>query len=39
MTYGEAQRALSIGEKVGQFFMPAAFINDSEAEIKIFESP
>ncbi len=38
MTYGEAQRALSIGEKIGQFFMPAAFINDSEASIRSLES-
>ena len=38
MTYGEAQKALSIREKIGQFFMPAAFINDSEASIKLLES-
>ncbi len=38
MNYGEAQRALSIREKIGQFFMPAAFINDSEASIKSLES-
>jgi beta-glucosidase-like glycosyl hydrolase len=38
MTYGEAKSALSFREKIGQFFMPAAFINDSEASIKSLES-
>lgn len=38
MIYEEATRALSIRDKIGQFFMPAAFINDSEASIKSLES-
>ncbi|MEM9141986.1 MAG: glycoside hydrolase family 3 protein [Bacteroidota bacterium] len=35
--YSKASRELSLQEKVGQFFMPAAFINDSEEEIQILE--
>ncbi|WP_297696440.1 glycoside hydrolase family 3 N-terminal domain-containing protein [uncultured Eudoraea sp.] len=31
--YPTAAKSLSLKEKVGQFFMPAAFINDSEEEI------
>ncbi|MEA1785058.1 glycoside hydrolase family 3 protein [Arenibacter sp. GZD96] len=31
--YFKAQETLSYAEKVGQLFMPAAFINDSESEI------
>ncbi|MGI9552349.1 MAG: glycoside hydrolase family 3 protein [Aurantibacter sp.] len=33
MTYPEAFSQLTLAEKVGQFFMPAAFINDTEEEI------
>jgi beta-glucosidase-like glycosyl hydrolase len=32
--YPTAVKSLSLKEKVGQFFMPAAFINDSEEEIQ-----
>ena len=35
--YNSAKEALSLKEKVGQLFMPAAFINDSEEEIKAIE--
>ncbi len=35
--YKDAQKQLSLKEKVGQFFMPAAFINDSEEEIQELE--
>ena len=38
MAYEEAKSTLSLAEKVGQFFMPAAFINDSEEAIKSMES-
>ncbi|WP_158977000.1 glycoside hydrolase family 3 protein [Cellulophaga sp. L1A9] len=31
--YSKAKTTLSLSEKVGQLFMPAAFINDSEEEI------
>ncbi|WP_297798295.1 glycoside hydrolase family 3 protein [uncultured Eudoraea sp.] len=31
--YQSAANSLTLAEKVGQFFMPAAFINDSEEEI------
>ena len=31
--YPTAEKTLTLKEKVGQFFMPAAFINDSEEEI------
>mgnify|MGYP001813170450 CR=1 FL=1 len=31
--YPKAVKSLTLKEKVGQFFMPAAFINDSEEEI------
>ncbi|WP_282115979.1 glycoside hydrolase family 3 protein [Cellulophaga baltica] len=37
ISYHNATTALSISEKVGQFFMPAAFINDTEEEIKRIE--
>lgn len=36
-TYTEANKTLSIAEKIGQFFMPAAFINDTEKEIRSLE--
>ena len=36
-TYLEASKTLSLKEKVGQLFMPAAFINDSEEEIQHLE--
>jgi len=35
--YRIAKDQLSIHEKVGQFFMPAAFINDTESEIQQLE--
>jgi len=35
--YQEASELLTQSEKVGQFFMPAAFINDTEAEIQHLE--
>ena len=38
INYEEATRLLSNREKVGQFFMPAAFVNDSEASIRALES-
>lgn len=38
LSYTEAQNTLSPREKVGQFFMPAAFINDSEEEIQTLEN-
>ncbi len=37
-TYKKAAIALSTSEKIGQLFMPAAFINDSEEEIQKIES-
>ena len=37
ISYNSAKEALSLKEKVGQLFMPAAFINDSEEEIKAIE--
>ena len=33
LPYQQAKEQLSLYEKIGQLFMPAAFINDSEAEI------
>lgn len=36
-TTTEAISKLSLAEKVGQFFMPAAFINDTETEIRELE--
>ncbi|MGB5387330.1 MAG: glycoside hydrolase family 3 N-terminal domain-containing protein, partial [Eudoraea sp.] len=33
MDYPTAKKGLTLKEKVGQLFMPAAFINDSEEEI------
>ncbi len=38
MTCDEASSTLSIREKIGQLFMPAAFINDNEESIKALES-
>ncbi|PIB38799.1 glycoside hydrolase family 3 protein [Maribacter sp. 4G9] len=35
--YNEAKNTLSTAEKIGQFFMPAAFINDTEEEIRALE--
>ncbi len=35
--YQQATKVLTIREKVGQLFMPAAFINDSEQEIRNLE--
>ncbi len=37
-TLAQAKTLLSQKEKVGQFFMPAAFINDTEAEIQKIEN-
>jgi beta-glucosidase-like glycosyl hydrolase len=37
LSYEQATNALTDAEKVGQLFMPAAFINDSEAEIQQLE--
>ncbi len=37
LKYKEATKKLSLKEKVGQFFMPAAFINDTEEEIQQLE--
>ena len=37
VSYATASKQLSIKEKVGQFFMPAAFINDTEEEICALE--
>lgn len=36
-TYQKASELLSLKEKIGQLFMPAAFINDTEAEIQQLE--
>ncbi|QWX84619.1 glycoside hydrolase family 3 protein [Cellulophaga sp. HaHaR_3_176] len=33
ISYSQAENTLSLHEKIGQLFMPAAFINDSEEEI------
>ncbi len=35
--YGQATKKFSLSEKVGQLFMPAAFINDSEEEVQALE--
>ncbi len=35
--YKQASELLTQSEKIGQFFMPAAFINDTEAEIQHLE--
>ncbi len=35
--YLQASAELSLKEKVGQLFLPAAFINDSESEILALE--
>ncbi|WP_299435450.1 glycoside hydrolase family 3 N-terminal domain-containing protein [uncultured Maribacter sp.] len=37
-SYTLASESLSLREKVGQFFMPAAFINDTEKEISTLEN-
>lgn len=37
MSYTKATKQLTIKEKVGQLFMPAAFINDTEGEIQKLE--
>lgn len=36
--YNSASKQLSVSEKIGQLFMPAAFINDSEEEILRLEN-
>ncbi|UWX56025.1 glycoside hydrolase family 3 protein [Maribacter litopenaei] len=36
-TYNDAKTLLSPIQKIGQFFMPAAFINDTEDEIRALE--
>ena len=36
--YTEAQKKLTIRDKVGQLFMPAAFVNDTEPEIQVLET-
>ncbi|MDB2607097.1 glycoside hydrolase family 3 protein, partial [Zobellia sp.] len=38
VSYTEATKDLSLDEKVGQLFMPAAFINDTEEEIQHLEN-
>ena len=38
MAYEKAANSLSRQEKIGQLFMPAAFINDSEEEIRKLET-
>lgn len=38
LQYAEATQTLSKKEKAGQFFMPAAFINDTEEEIQFIEN-
>ncbi len=35
--YEKVKNQLSLREKIGQLFMPAAFINDSEEDIKVLE--
>ena len=37
LPYKQATAQLSLAEKVGQLFMPAAFINDTEDEIRQLE--
>lgn len=37
LSYQEASLQLTLTEKIGQLFMPAAFINDSEEEIQALE--
>ena len=36
-TYNEATKQLTSAEKIGQLFMPAAYINDTEEEIQKLE--
>ncbi|MEX0287491.1 MAG: glycoside hydrolase family 3 protein, partial [Flavobacteriaceae bacterium] len=38
LSYQKAKINLSAKEKIGQLFMPAAFINDSEEEIRQLET-
>lgn len=38
MPYSQAKSILDIQEKIGQLFMPAAFINDTEEEIRALEN-
>ncbi|MBU3024369.1 glycoside hydrolase family 3 protein [Zobellia galactanivorans] len=38
LPYIEAKQTLALREKIGQLFMPAAFINDSEIEIQRLET-
>ncbi len=37
LKYNNASKTLRVAEKVGQLFMPAAFVNDSEEEIQRLE--
>ncbi|MGS0527514.1 hypothetical protein ACU8V7_22370 [Zobellia nedashkovskayae] len=37
LPYSKATETLNLAEKVGQLFMPAAFINDTEEEIQQLE--
>lgn len=37
LSYQEAAHQLTLTEKIGQLFMPAAFINDTEEDIKALE--
>jgi len=38
LSYTKAKTELTFAEKIGQLFMPAAFINDTEAEITTLEN-
>ncbi len=38
MTYQEAAKKMTLAEKLGQCFMPAAFINDTEEEVRNIET-
>lgn len=38
LSYNEVKGFLTPTEKIGQFFMPAAFINDTEAEVQKLEN-
>ncbi|NJB72253.1 beta-glucosidase-like glycosyl hydrolase [Saonia flava] len=38
LPYSKAKDILNLKEKVGQFFMPAAFINDTEEEVQFIEN-
>ncbi len=37
LSYEEASKTLNDAEKIGQFFMPAAYINDTEEDIQAIE--